>query len=98
MARQKLERASILEALEGLEGWSLAADGLSIGRTFTFSDFNEAFGFMARAALAAEKMDHHPEWSNVYKRVEVRLTTHSASGVTALDLDLAKLMNRFAGG
>ena len=98
MTRQKLERAAIVEALEGLEGWSLAADGLSIGRAFTFKNFSEAFGFMTRAALAAEKMDHHPEWSNVYKNVEVRLTTHSASGVTSLDLDLAKLMNRFAGG
>ena len=97
MAREKLDRKAIDEALEGLEGWALEGGGTAILRTFTFKNFNEAFGFMARCALAAEKMDHHPEWSNVYKRVEVRLSTHDASGVTALDVELARKMNRFAG-
>lgn len=98
MTREKLDRAAVDEALAGVEGWSLAEDGLSIGRSFTFRNFSEAFGFMTRAALAAERMDHHPEWFNVYKRVDVRLTTHSAGGVTALDLDLARKMNALAGG
>ena len=69
----------------------------AIARTFTFKDFNEAFGFMARAALVAEKRDHHPEWRNVYKTVEVVLATHDAGGVTALDIELAKAMNAIAG-
>ncbi|NUR13804.1 MAG: 4a-hydroxytetrahydrobiopterin dehydratase, partial [Bradyrhizobium sp.] len=69
----------------------------AIGRTFVFKDFNEAFGFMTRAALVAEKMDHHPEWRNVYKTVEVVLSTHDAGGVTALDIALAKTMNAIAG-
>jgi len=68
----------------------------AISRKFTFKDFNEAFGFMARAALIAEKLDHHPEWFNVYKTVEVVLATHDAGGVTALDVDLAKAMNGVA--
>ena len=69
----------------------------AITRTFTFRDFNEAFGFMTRAALVAEKMDHHPEWRNVYKTVEVVLSTHDAGGVTARDIALAKAMNAIAG-
>ena len=68
----------------------------AIARTFTFKDFNEAFGFMARAALVAEKSDHHPEWRNVYKTVEVVLSTHDAGGVTTRDVDLAKAMNAIA--
>lgn len=97
MAREKLSDDAVREAVAGLEGWTLAADGLSIGRTFTFRNFSEAFAFMTRSALAAEKMDHHPDWSNVYKTVEVRLNTHDAGGLTALDFELAKKMNRFAG-
>lgn len=96
MTREKLDKAVIVEALGELDGWTLADDGLSIGRSFAFANFSEAFGFMTRCALAAEKMDHHPEWSNVYKHVDVRLTTHSASGVTGLDLELARRMNRYA--
>ena len=69
----------------------------AIARTFIFKDFNEAFGFMSRAALVAEKNDHHPEWRNVYKTVEVVLATHDAGGVTALDIELAKAMNAIAG-
>ncbi len=68
----------------------------AITRTFTFADFSEAFGFMTRVALVAEKMDHHPEWSNVYKTVTVILSTHEAGGLTARDVDLATAMDRFA--
>src|SRR5271166_2280594 len=83
-------------ALQGLPGWSEVAGREAIGRTFTFKDFNEAFGFMSRVALVAEKNDHHPEWRNVYKTVDVVLATHDAGGVTALDIDLAKAMNGIA--
>lgn len=98
MAREKLGTQAVAEAMAGLDGWSLAEDGLSIGRTFTFKNFSEAFAFMTRSALAAEKLDHHPEWSNVYKTVVVKLNTHDAGGLTALDFELAKRMNRYAGG
>ena len=83
-------------ALQGLPGWAETAGREAIGRTFTFKDFNEAFGFMSRAALVAEKNEHHPEWRNVYKTVEVVLATHDAGGVTALDIELAKAMNAIA--
>ena len=83
-------------ALKGLSGWSDVPSREAIGRTFTFKDFNEAFGFMSRAALVAEKRDHHPEWRNVYKTVEVVLATHDADGVTELDIALAKAMNAIA--
>jgi len=84
-------------ALADLPGWS-AADGRdAIVKTFKFGDFNEAFGWMSRIALAAEKLDHHPEWFNVYSRVEVLLATHDASGVTELDVTLAKIMDAAAG-
>lgn len=85
------------QALGGLVGWNELKDREAIGKTFIFKDFNEAFGFMTRAALVAEKMDHHPEWRNVYKTVEVVLSTHDAGGVTALDVDLARAMNAIAG-
>lgn len=98
MAREKLGRQAIDEAMAGLEGWTLAADGLSISRIFTFRNFSEAFAFMTRSALAAEKLDHHPDWSNVYKTVDVKLNTHDAGGLTALDFELAKRMNKYAGG
>jgi 4a-hydroxytetrahydrobiopterin dehydratase len=97
MAREKLGKQAVEEAMAGLGGWTLAANGLSISRTFTFKNFSEAFAFMTRSALAAEKLDHHPDWSNVYKTVEVRLNTHDAGGLTALDFELAKRMNRYAG-
>jgi len=98
MARDNLTREEIDAKLAKIDGWELEASGAAISRTFTFKNFSEAFGFMARAALAAEKLDHHPEWSNVYKTVEVRLTTHDAGGLTQLDFDLADKMNRCAGG
>jgi 4a-hydroxytetrahydrobiopterin dehydratase len=85
-----------LEALAQLPQWR-AVDGRdAIQRSFKFKTFNEAFSFMTRCALAAEKLDHHPEWFNVYNRVDVTLTTHSAKGVSALDINLAKAMDDFA--
>jgi 4a-hydroxytetrahydrobiopterin dehydratase len=83
-------------ALRQLSGWSEAKGRDAITKTFTFKDFNEAFGFMARAALVAEKMDHHPEWSNVYKTVNVTLSTHDAGGLTELDIKLAQAMDKIA--
>ncbi|MGI9489887.1 MAG: 4a-hydroxytetrahydrobiopterin dehydratase [Geminicoccaceae bacterium] len=83
-------------ALAALDGWSETPARNAIARTFTFKNFNQAFGFMTRSALLAERMDHHPEWFNVYKTVEVTLTTHDADGVTELDLRMAKAMNRYA--
>ena len=77
-------------ALAELSGWSLARDGKAIERTFTFADFNEAFGFMTRVALLADKQDHHPEWFNVWNRVEITLTTHDAGGLSVRDVKLAK--------
>jgi 4a-hydroxytetrahydrobiopterin dehydratase len=94
---QKLTRAARKNALAKLGGWSEVKDRDAIAKKFIFKDFNEAFGFMTRAALVAEKMDHHPEWFNVYKTVEVTLSTHDAGGVTELDLKLAEAMNRLAG-
>jgi 4a-hydroxytetrahydrobiopterin dehydratase len=81
-------------ALAKLDGWSEVQGRDAITRTFTFANFNEAFGFMTRAALVAEKLDHHPEWFNVYDKVEVTLATHDAGGVTERDVALAEAMNR----
>jgi 4a-hydroxytetrahydrobiopterin dehydratase len=83
-------------AIAQLSGWSAAPDKDAIVKTFKFADFNEAFGFMTRVALMADKLDHHPEWFNVYNRVEVLLTTHDADGVTELDVQLAKFMDSAA--
>ena len=83
-------------ALAELSGWAMAAGREAIQRRFTFRNFNEAFGFMTRVALVAEKMDHHPEWSNVYKTVDVLLATHDAGGLTASDFELAGAMDRIA--
>ncbi len=96
MTRPKLDPTALEEALEKLEGWELAEDGASFQKRFVFADFSEAFAFMTRAALAAEKLNHHPDWSNVYKTVDVVLSTHDADGLTELDLKLAAAMNRFA--
>jgi 4a-hydroxytetrahydrobiopterin dehydratase len=93
---ERLSAEARKAALKELSGWTETPGREAIGRTFTFKDFNEAFGFMARAALIAEKSDHHPEWRNVYKTVEVVLATHDAGGVTRLDVDLAKAMNAIA--
>lgn len=82
-------------ALAELPGWTETPDRNAICKSFKFKSFNEAFAFMTRAALMAEKLDHHPDWSNVYNRVEVTLSTHSAGGVTELDIAFAKKMNSF---
>jgi 4a-hydroxytetrahydrobiopterin dehydratase len=95
--REKLEGEARKAALAKLAGWSEAVGRDAITKKFVFKNFNEAFGFMTRAALVAEKMDHHPEWFNVYKTVEVTLATHDAGGVTALDIKLAEAMNTIAG-
>jgi len=92
----KLTAEARKSALARLSGWSEVAGRDAISRKFVFKDFNEAFGFMTRAALMAEKMDHHPEWFNVYKTVEVTLSTHDAGGVTELDVKLATEMNKLA--
>jgi 4a-hydroxytetrahydrobiopterin dehydratase len=84
-------------ALAGLKGWSEASGRDAISKKFVFKDFNQAFGFMTRAALVAEKMDHHPEWFNVYKTVDVILSTHDAGGLTDRDVKLAEAMDRIAG-
>src|SRR5215831_971655 len=96
MAAERLTAEARKAALAELAGWKESAGREAIERTFTFKDFNEAFGFMSRAALVAEKNDHHPEWRNVYRTVEVLLSTHDAGGVTARDIDLAKAMNAIA--
>jgi 4a-hydroxytetrahydrobiopterin dehydratase len=97
MARDRLPTTEIARRIQALDGWTLADDALSIGKTFRFGNFAEAFGFMAQCAIHAEKIDHHPEWKNVYRTVEVRLTTHSAKGLTELDFELAARMDRAAG-
>ena len=84
-------------ALAQLEGWAVAEGRDAIVKTFRFDGFNAAFGWMARVALKAETMDHHPEWSNVYDRVEVLLATHDAGGVTDKDVALARFMDAAAG-
>ena len=83
--------------LAALTTWSLAEDRDAIEKSFVFSDFNEAFGWMTRVALAAEKINHHPEWFNVYKKVSVTLSTHDAGGLTQLDIKLARIMDDLAG-
>ena len=84
------------EAISELDGWSLSADGIALEKTFTFKGFNAAFGFMTRVAMAAERANHHSEWSNVFNRVVVRWTTHSLGGVSDLDVKLAQSCDRFA--
>ena len=91
-----LPEDQIPQRLADLEGWELAGDAIT--RTFQFPNFVQAFGFMTSAAIVAEKMNHHPEWSNVYNRVSVTLTTHDAGGLTDLDFELAKKMSELAGG
>lgn len=84
------------DALAELSDWSLVDDRDAIHRGFRFADFRQAFGFMAQVALLAEKMDHHPEWKNVWNSVDVTLSTHDAGGLTELDLRLARAMDRIA--
>lgn len=94
---QKLSAEARSRALATLKNWSEVKGRDAITKKFVFADFNEAFGFMTRAALMAEKLDHHPEWFNVYKTVDVTLSTHDAGGVTELDIKLAAAMDKFAG-
>ncbi len=96
MKREKLERQAIDAELEKLEGWSLGDGAKAIKKSYKFANFVEAFGFMTEAALAAEKLDHHPEWFNVYSKVDVTLNTHDAGGLTGLDFKLAALMDKAA--
>ena len=91
-------RIGAAAALAQLPGWTAAEGRDAIVKTFRFADFNAAFGWMTRVALAAERLDHHPEWFNVYSRVEVLLATHDADGVTELDVQLARLMDQAAQG
>lgn len=92
---KRLSEQEIERGLEALPKWRRKGDGIERG--YRFKDFVEAFGFMSQVALIAEKMNHHPEWSNVYGRVDVRLTTHDADGITELDLGLAREMDRLSG-
>jgi 4a-hydroxytetrahydrobiopterin dehydratase len=96
--REKLTAEARKAALAKLPDWSEVQGRDAITRKFVFKNFSAAFGFMTRAALMAEKLDHHPEWSNVYKTVEVTLSTHDAGGLTELDIKLAEAMDRFAAG
>jgi 4a-hydroxytetrahydrobiopterin dehydratase len=94
---QKIDAGARQGMAARLPGWTLLGGRDAIQKTFKFKDFSEAFGFMVRSALVAEKLDHHPEWSNVWNRVEVTLTTHDAGGLTERDLILAEAMDRLAG-
>jgi len=97
MTIPRLNDAERDAALAELSGWTMRDDGLAIERTLRFADFAEAFGFMARVAIVAEKADHHPEWFNVYNRVEITLTTHDAGGLSQRDVSLAREIDRMAG-
>lgn len=93
MAIPRLTETERDDALKGFSGWTLSEDGLAIEIELEFADFNEAFGFMARVALYADKADHHPEWFNVYNKVRVRLTTHDAGGLSARDVAMAQFID-----
>jgi 4a-hydroxytetrahydrobiopterin dehydratase len=93
----KLSEAERDEALAALPGWSYDSERDGIARKFKFADFGEAFAFMTRVALEAEKADHHPDWSNAWNKVDILLTTHSAGGVTGNDIALARRIGEIAG-
>lgn len=97
MTITRLSQADLRALLADQPDWTLRADGQAIVRTFTFGDFNQAFGFMTRVALYADKHDHHPEWSNVYNRVAITLTTHDAGGLSARDVELAGAIDAMVG-
>jgi 4a-hydroxytetrahydrobiopterin dehydratase len=92
----KLSPMEIDAALRDLFGWALSENEDALTKLFIFKDFNAAFGWMTRVAMVAEKMDHHPEWFNVWNKVEVRLTSHDTGGLTPRDIDLARAMDRLA--
>jgi len=93
-----LSQAERAEILPALDGWAMVEGRDAIRKRYVFVDFNAAFGWMARVALVAERMNHHPEWFNVYRTVEVTLSTHDADGLTRRDVDLAQRMDQFASG
>ena len=93
----KLIGAERAAAIAGLAGWREVEGRDAIAKTFRFKSFNQAWGFMSRVALKAERMNHHPEWFNVYNKVEVTLATHDAGGLSELDIELARFMDRAAG-
>lgn len=90
------ETHEVSKALEDLRGWSYDNSSKSINKKYTFKDFNHAFGFMSRVAMYAEARNHHPEWFNVYNKIDVTLSTHDASGVTERDIDMARFMDQVA--
>ena len=90
----RLSQTDIDEELKNLPGWSVVNEKLH--KEFQFDDFNQAFGFMTRAAMEIEKMNHHPEWFNVYNKITIELTTHDAGGITKNDINLAKILNSLA--
>ena len=92
-----IARIGAERAVRELSGWTAVSGRDAISKIFVFADFNAAFGFMARVGLMAEKMEHHPEWFNVYNRVEVTLSTHDAGGVTSLDVQMARFMDLVVG-
>jgi 4a-hydroxytetrahydrobiopterin dehydratase len=98
MARDLLKNEEIQKLLAELPGWRLLAGGKAITKDFTFKNFSEAFVFMTRVALKAEKLDHHPDWKNVYNKVGVTLSTHDRGGVTELDGELAEAIEKYAAG
>lgn len=92
---EKIDPQTLSQELKNLDGWSLADDQNSIEKAFKFKDFNAAWGFISRIALLAEKMNHHPEWSNIYNRVNIRLTTHDANGISERDIKMAKAIENY---
>jgi 4a-hydroxytetrahydrobiopterin dehydratase len=96
MARARATEDEITTALKSLAGWTRVEGRSALSKRFTFKDFSEAWGFMSRVALVAEKLDHHPEWLNVWNRVDVTLSTHDAGGISALDFMLAEAVERIA--
>ncbi|MBB4123027.1 4a-hydroxytetrahydrobiopterin dehydratase [Martelella radicis] len=92
----RLEPEALRTAMQSCGNWAISEDDTAISRDFKFTDFREAFAFMSECALAAERLDHHPEWSNVYNRVGVSLTTHSSGGISARDIEMASIMDRAA--
>jgi 4a-hydroxytetrahydrobiopterin dehydratase len=97
MAHPLLSPAELAEALDGLAGWQSAREGAAITKSFRFRNFVEAWGFMSKVALLAEKLDHHPDWSNVYRTVDITLNTHDSGGVTGLDITLARQIEALGG-
>jgi 4a-hydroxytetrahydrobiopterin dehydratase len=96
MAVEKIAEDQLVTALAGLNGWQRLSGRDAIGKSFKLGNFRQAFAFMTQVALLAEKADHHPEWSNVYNRVDIVLTTHDAGGVSQRDIDLAKNIDKIS--